>query len=243
MTIAVCDDNKVFLSEIRDKICNILDSENTLYDILLFDTGVALLKTIQTTRFDIILLDIDMPDLNGKQLAHDLRAIAKNRFKLIFVSDFSEEVFSTFEYDIESFIPKNKLDEYLAHELKRIVALLRGSERPSFAFHYYDNKHTYTCSVYVDEIMYIEILNGDVYIQTVNEYYRLYKYRFDTIREQFLPYGFIDIHRTCIVNVTYISKIKSDYIVLKNNMQLPLSRRKRKAVDKALMQYIKDQVI
>lgn len=243
MTIAVCDDDKIFLNVISDKISRTLDEKQVSHSISAFSSGRDLLCAIETSCFDIIFLDIDMPDINGKQLAHDLRATAKNRFKLVFVSDYYEEVFSTFQYDIESFIPKNRLDEYLADELRRIASMLQSNERAEFAFKYSDDGKSLTAKVYIDDIMCMESQSGDILMHTADKCYKLLGYRFENIKSQFLPYGFADIHRTCFVSLAHISAVEANRVVLKSGKRLPLSRRKKKTVERALFQYVKDKVI
>lgn len=242
MTIAVCDDNRIFLEDIRNRIENILKAEETACDIVLFDSSPALLEAVRTTRFDIVFLDIDMPTLDGKQLARELRATAKNRFKLVFVSDYADEVFSTFQYDIESFIPKNKLSDYLADEIKRIIEIVRKGNRASYAFRFSEELKDNTGRVFIDEIMFVETLNGEIFLHTTDKRYRMIERTFEKLKEEFLSYGFLDNHRTCFVNVMYISCVKTDYIMLKNGTKLPLSRRKKRDIDNALFEYVKGGV-
>lgn len=243
MLIAVCDDNEVFLSVIREKIDNILNTHKMKHEVVLFRSGNELLERITTTSFDIVFLDIDMPDINGKQLAQKLRTAARNKFKLVFVSDYNNEVFSTFQYNIESFIPKCRLDEFLSEELLRIIEILKNEKGEEFTFRYNDNNRCGIVAVFVSDIMFIETLGGKIYLHTANKKYELLNYKFEKIKSQFIKYDFVDIHRTCFVNVAYISAVGKDQVILRNGMQLPLSRRKKKKTDDFLFNYVKESVV
>lgn len=120
-----------------------------------------------------------MPDFNGKLVAQDLRRLSKNRFKLVFVSDYYDEVFSTFQYDIESFIPKNRLDEFLEEELLRIIDMIKSNERVSFSFKYSLKNRSVNGQVYLDEILYIESMNGEIFLHTQDKQYKLLNYKFE----------------------------------------------------------------
>lgn len=243
MLIAVCDDNEVFLSVIREKIDNILNTHKMKHEVVLFRSGNELLEKITNTSFDIVFLDIDMPDINGKQLAQKLRTAAKNKFKLVFVSDYNNEVFSTFQYNIESFIPKCRLDEFLSEELLRIIDILKNEKGEEFTFQYNDNSNGGIGAVFISDIIFIETLGGKIYLHTVNKKYELLNYKFEKIKSQFIKYDFVDIHRTCFVNVAYISVVKKDQVLLQNGMLLPLSRRKKKKIDDFLFNYVKESVV
>ena len=108
------------------------------YKIYLYRSDEDILKAVENTSFDIIFLDIDIPVTDGKDTAQGLRKLSKNKFKPVFISDHCEEVFSTFRYNIESFIPKNKIDIFLENEVTRIIDIIneQQKERISFGFKY-----------------------------------------------------------------------------------------------------------
>ena len=58
----------------------------------------------------------------------------------------------------------------------------------------------------------------------------LYSYTkaFSIFKGKILRKNFVEIHRTCIVNIRYIYSINEIDVTLDNNNRLPLSRRQRK---------------
>ena len=67
LKIAVCDDEKIICEDIQKKLINIksdylIDSFNTSNDILL-----------NALKYDIIFLDIEMPEIDGLSIAKELR--------------------------------------------------------------------------------------------------------------------------------------------------------------------------
>ena len=67
MKIAICDDEKY----IRDFIKDCITSELSDADILCFESAESFLKTNENA--DIMFLDIQMPGINGMELARRVR--------------------------------------------------------------------------------------------------------------------------------------------------------------------------
>jgi len=55
-------------------------------------------------------------------------------------------------------------------------------------------------------------------------------YKFSDLVTQYNELGFIDIHRTCTVNLQYVFSVGDVEIHLDDGIVLPLSRRKRKKI-------------
>ena len=86
--IYVCDDNSSFLKIIENKInvC-ILESrfDDFDYDIILFDNPKTAIRKINENQPDIIFLDIDMPEINGFNIAKKISENHKDTI-IIFVT-------------------------------------------------------------------------------------------------------------------------------------------------------------
>ena len=67
LKIAVLDDDEVFGKHVQALLKQYIEVPT---EILYFSTGTAFLKESEDT--DILFLDIDMPKMNGMELAHEL---------------------------------------------------------------------------------------------------------------------------------------------------------------------------
>ena len=96
MKIAICDDDSLVLQELS-KLLNQYRAQNRShleYDV--YACPLELVAQIEKgTHYDIILLDVVMPGINGIQCAKDIRAI-DNFVKIIFLT-------SSAEYAVESY--------------------------------------------------------------------------------------------------------------------------------------------
>ncbi|MDE5748013.1 MAG: response regulator, partial [Acetatifactor sp.] len=65
MHICICDDEPQMLSNIAKKVIECLPDS----DVRTFSCGQDLLLCLKTEPCDILLLDIDMPDITGLEIA------------------------------------------------------------------------------------------------------------------------------------------------------------------------------
>lgn len=92
--------------------------------------------------------------------------------------------------------------------------------------------------VYIDEIMYIDAYNGKTTIHTATD-------EIET-RESLLVWGdklkskgFWQVHKSYLVSIKYIKKIKQYELVLQNTQErIPISRRRYSEFEKNLKEYI-----
>lgn len=116
-TILVVDDDKA----VRNLIRLMLESQG--YDVFVADGGKAALALIIVPDFhiDILVTDILMPHMNGKDLANRISSI-KPFIKVLFVSAYSSEILSTHNLcpDGADFIKKPFTKEQLSERISRV---------------------------------------------------------------------------------------------------------------------------
>lgn len=243
MKVAICDDDIFFTKHLVKNVKEIFVSRHTPIEIETFSQGEALIKCfIDKKYFDLVLLDIDMPNIDGKKVANELRKF-DNNFALIFVSSFEKEVYNTFTYRISSFIPKDKLDKLLDPELNRIISLIEETKRANISLEIYDvDDKRQKILIPLKSIIYLESQNRSIILYTINGKFTLTSTHFEKTKEKLLPLGLVEIHRTCIVNPCYIFSINSNNVELDTGQTLTLSRRKRETIISAVSNIAKEVV-
>lgn len=232
--LAFCDDDRQYLNKVIPLIVDEFSKAHQKVDCSIFTSGDELIEVfkIRKPNFDVIFLDIEMPGKDGKVVARLLRKCDKS-FKLIFISSHEQEALNMFQYDVIAFLPKNKLDSYLREAIERLVQIIE-EDRPQMQ--YLKTKQSAIDDTYVEikvplnDIKYFESVNRKVYMHTTKGLFQIFKHQFSDIIERYEKLGFIDIHRTCIVNPKYISRINETEVWIDEDERLMLSRRKRKKV-------------
>lgn len=109
MNIALCDDDNNYLINVKNKI-----KEHPQYsdmNLYLFQSATDLYKKCMNTSFDVIFLDIRMPELDGFTLAKKLKYIIPNTL-IIFLTDTMEYTVQGYEVAFR-YIPKSLLSDML----------------------------------------------------------------------------------------------------------------------------------
>ena len=102
--IACCDDDKNHLNTIK----NMIDSWNQCPVLLhtdIFDEGDALIQAHAKQPYDIIILDIVMPLLNGVDTAREIRTKDKS-VKIIFLTSSKEFAFESYRVKASDYLLK-----------------------------------------------------------------------------------------------------------------------------------------
>ena len=229
--IFLCDDEPKFLSDLTEKVRQVLpDSE-----IMTYSDGGRLLEALSDAGCDILLLDIDMPGLNGLDIAGQLSRPAQQvdqKPLLIFVTSHDELVYDSLQFHPFGFVRKGHVDSELPRVLQDGVQELSGHER-HFCF------HTVNADVKLplDEILYFE---------SEGNYIRLYadtgEYRFrDTlsaIENALSDSGFVRIHKGFLVNQSSVRRLTPEEADIRNGAKLPIGRTYSEAARRRLMRYM-----
>jgi DNA-binding LytR/AlgR family response regulator len=235
--IAVVDDEEIFCNKLQQGINEFLKNRKVQCQISMFTHPIKFLKEHNQKPFDLIYLDIDMPDKNGIELAADIRK-NKTDTHLIFVSSHSHFVFDTFQYAPYRFIRKEKLVQELPESLDSYCKEL-CQEKLLLKLKLENNKEIEEEPAH---IRFFFSIRHDIFLcRNYCQHERLANraYTMEQLEEIMKPYGFIRIHKTYLVNYRCIYQIHdSSVILIPDNEQeshiLPLSSRRLSQVK---MQY------
>lgn len=220
LRVAICDDETVILSKIDElarvffrthcvdcKIQAYQSSENLLYDL---QDGI---------NYDLLLLDIEMPGIDGMDLAKvilDTMPAAK----IIFITSHLEYAITAYEFSVFRYIPKNVIDEKLPPALEDYYKLYR-LERNEF--------YTVEIKNHVEQLPYREIL----YILKEGKYavFHLTGGKIQSVRktltqvfEEMSKEYFCFADRGCIVNLANVVGIDDTGILFPDDQRITISK-------------------
>lgn len=222
---AVCDDEPVICSEIKDKFMNYRPG----YHVSLFRSGADLLRSC--LEYDLILLDIEMPEPDGMRVAKQLRGSGFNGF-IVFLTSHAElmqEAFkvSAFRYltkpiDEADFLEMLTECEKALSNKKKIIVELPGA----------------TILLGTDDIICFETYGNFTCIHTRTDHIETRK-PLKYWMSQVEPEQFYQTYKSCYVSLRYIKSIEHDMVNLYYmNRPLPLSRRKYAGLKQTFCDYI-----
>lgn len=216
LRIAICDDEYLFIEMFSDLI-NKFFAETDSIDK--YTNPKRLLNSDKV--YDIIFLDIDMPEINGIEVAQKYALM--DTF-VVFVTNKEALVFDAYNSTNSfGFIRKNKMATDAQSVFNRLKTELLNQRTLSV------KNGSVITKVNFSDIIYIEKVVNKVLIHTKEQTYSTR----GTIAEveQILKSScFVRCHIGFIVNLDYISLITSKDIKLMNSESIPLSRKNIKRV-------------
>lgn len=213
--VMVIDDKNNDLEMIHDELCKIAVSKKINVHC---DCFCSVPKEID---YDIVILDIDMPEMNGFELAKQIHEMNLETV-IMFCTNYNELVFETFRLDTFYFIRKDQLHNDLSDALDKYISV------------YLRNKKQYILSsgnkiikIPYTSIEWFEIQKNYVYIKTSEHEYRDRK----TLQKLLLQIPgnmFVQVSRSELVNISFIKEIDEEDLILldKTMIHIPLSRMK-----------------
>lgn len=116
--IALVDDHQLF----RKSLASLLESSNDFDIIYDTDNGLHFLEYVQAENIDVVLLDIQMPILNGFEVCKRLKMINPD-IKILIISQLTskEVIHHVMECGADGFCSKNSSPEHLEIAIRKIM--------------------------------------------------------------------------------------------------------------------------
>lgn len=232
LRIAICDDMKMFLDHIKKTILNWKDRPGNM-QVETFEDADALLAAHNSKPFDIILLDVMMPLLNGIEAAGEIRQTDKS-VKIVFLTSSPEFAVDSYSVKANNYLLKPVDPEKLYACLQELFEELQENAKTivvksTKALHH----------VEVKDIEYLEAQNKYVIVTladgtTIISVKPMYSYE----DELSLADGFFKCNRSYIVNIHRIETYKSNEIYMKSGCRIPISRSCHKEFEAAYFEVI-----
>lgn len=230
MRIAICDDEKIMIDCIRSRLIQ----HNPSWEIDQYLSGKQLLGTEK--EYDLIFLDIEMPDMNGMEVAMELR---NREFDghLVFLTSHSEFMPTAFKVKAFRFLKKPIEDVAFEETLIESEKEIYRNKKIII------NTSESTKVVKLKDIICLEIVRNSTYMHTKDG--QIVTRR--TLREWMEILGdeyFLQVHKSYVVALRYIDTINTNVITMKDmDMKIPISRRKSKEVRNAFFSFIKKHAL
>lgn len=234
MKIVLCDDETYFL-EIVSEYCDKFEQESKIPIALIkFTSGEDVLSYYrQDKNIDLFILDIVMDEINGLQLAEEIRK-AGIHTKIVFLTVVLKYATEGYIYRATRYWLKPLTYEKFSTEMRELYTQIK-KESNSFLV---ENTGAAIEKVYYDEILYIETLHRKACVHRINSNY-ISKTNLKEFEKK-LDKRFFRCHTAYIVNMDCISKIKKLEIILNNEESIYMSKGKKKNFLAALSLYLRD---
>lgn len=228
--IAVVEDQESERKHISDCLKYLADQENVQFTITEFPTGLAFLGNYQPI-YDIVLMDIEMPGMNGMDTAKALRKMDTSVI-LVFITSLAQYAVQGYDVDALSFIVKPVSKYDFAMKMSRAVA--RTAKRQDDSVQVRTDRET--VQIRISDIKYLDVSGHYVVYHTTEgdlmEYTTL-KNAEDKIGKDY----FVRCNRCYLVNLRYVSAVRDDLVYIREDA-LQISRPQKKIFLNAFAKYL-----
>ena len=229
MRVAICDDER----ESCNGLSLLIKRQEPDCEVACFHTCRQFLEAAQ--HFDILLLDIQMEEMGGIEVARALRGWGE-RTVLIFVTALKEYAPEAFEVSAFHYLLKPVVPEKFCRVFESACLQVRKLESQSAGQLFFQTKAR-SFTVPRDEVLYVESRRRKVEIHTRKENVTVYA----TMKhmEEQLGEGFYRCHRGYLVNMAYVTGYGAGFVRLQNGEAVYLAREKYSEFAKVYSEYLR----
>jgi len=220
--IMICDDNHDFLLLLKNKVADCIACGNYAdyqYDIIVSCDSREALSICIKNKIHIAILDVDMPIVNGFDIASLLHKEAPDT-KIIFVSGFENMVYTSLRFNPFRFIRKNQLEQELKEALDSAINAFIEDKKYISIGGYNSGGIVLLC-----DILYMESRKNYVEIHTSKGDKYTYRNTLRNMEEQLGKNNFVRIHMGYLVNLRKVKYIHRDEFELENGEKLKASKK------------------
>ncbi|BCJ97593.1 LytR/AlgR family response regulator transcription factor [Anaerocolumna chitinilytica] len=221
--IALCDDDKKALPIIAGAAESTFRAQRIHTELQCFLNGEELLKAMEHTHFQIVLLDIDMPGLDGIEVGKRIRE-GNNNTCIIYVSECENRVFESFAVQPLGFVRKSNFLNDIAAVVQLYIKNCMQDQNVEYIKFSTRNS---ILTLKSNQIRYIEgSRNYQKIFLTGQQEPMEIKMTMEKLEYLTEPHGFIRIHKGYLVNYLYIQRIQTNHLILQDGITLPIGRSK-----------------
>ncbi|MGN0436764.1 MAG: LytR/AlgR family response regulator transcription factor [Wujia sp.] len=219
MTIAICDDDRIFRNKVSKLIKDYFDAEaRKAVEVIEFETGDELDKF--DGWVDIAFVDVEMGVKSGIHASQHLKQ-RNSKVIIIVITAFDFYLDEALKYQVFRYMTKPLSRERFNRNFKDALLQYYIQTKKIVIETKKDNYTIDACNIIM-----IETRIGKVYIYTVESTYEsIYNLRYWASRLADEP-SFFQSHKSFIVNFDHIKRFTKNLIYLDNNCRAYLTARK-----------------
>lgn len=243
---AICDDEPVILDYLHEHISEEFKRRGVETQTNKFTSGKDFLNAHKAEPFDVVFLDIRMPDIGGFDIATELRKLTEKTY-IIFVTSENMLVYDSFSFQPFDFIPKTSPTEisaddsskFLINRITNVIARLLNQISTATTICLplpYNQKIT----VRISDIQMIQsVRNYAEYVISDREPVRI-RAKLDDIENELDKHLFARPHKSFIINMSFIKDIDSPNMMLKlkSGEIIPISKTYKRDFENAYIGYL-----
>lgn len=224
---AICDDNQGDRENLKAALFSYYMSSNTELSVDLYASGKELLEHFKTANdYQLLLLDIEMPEISGIQIAEQIRSTIDKHVIIIFISNYSQYMQDSFRVRPFYYITKPFRTEDIYNLMNNVVKEIESSH----IIYSLISTEKGSVTINIKDLLFIEASDSRNNVLTFHfsDHSINTKGTISHWQKQLKDYNFCQCYRSILINLLHIHYFEKGSIILDNGKSVPISRRKEK---------------
>ncbi len=230
INVAIVEDTLKDAETLKDYTRRAVEMVNETCEITVFNNAVDFLDGYRG-NFDIVFMDIELPDINGMDAAKKLRLLDES-VVLIFVTNMAQFAVGGYAVDAMDFMVKPVSYENVCIKISRAIKKIEGKREEKIVL---PGKSGVTV-IMIPQIRYVEIMNHRLtFFTTQGDVAAVGS--LSKIEEKLLRFNFSRCNNYSLVNLNFVTKVE-DYTVWLDKEMLTVSRARKRPFLKDLADFL-----
>lgn len=196
MNVIICDDDNLFVYELKAIVEPIFEAEYPETNIYCFNNGFELFDWYinEGSTIDILYIDVKMPGYNGLEIIEKLQR-AGCTCLTVFISSYQSYAIDTFDYNIYQYLLKPLKTEKLVSVTKKLLCLYKKKYNKIKLLQ--KDQHIYLS---IDQIISIETNLRKLICHTVEGDFNVAA-KISQLEKELSPFNFLRTHKSYLINM------------------------------------------
>ncbi|RYY59406.1 MAG: response regulator transcription factor, partial [Chitinophagaceae bacterium] len=218
---AILDDEPLALDLLTDYVRR---SEG-LELVLASTDPYAVLRSVQAGAIDLLLLDVQMPELTGLQFLR----IAGNQCRVILTTAYPDYALEGYEHSVADYLLKPISPERFAKAIDKVRPSASSGQGAEAKDHFFLKSEHRLVRIGFDEILFVEALRDYIAVHRKTGPKVLSLEPLRALEERLPPARFLRIHKSYIVALDSVRHIEKNFVAI-GDRSLPIGPTYKEAV-------------
>lgn len=229
MRILICDDDETYILPLREHLDNYMSEHNIPCEIITSTSSQKIAESKEV--FDIAILDIQLPEIDGLALANNLRG-RNRKTALFFVTNFGEYQDDAMDLQALRYFTKPFDPARLDAGLDKALEYINGAYVDLYLYSEGTQKR-----VLVDDILYVTLENRKIVIKTNKKVFYVTG-KLEEWIERFPHSFFRQVHKSFLVNLHHVDTYGYSELIMTDGVRIPVANKKQAEFRRVWFEYL-----